>query len=223
VALGALAQLEEHLLCKQGVRGSSPLSSTPTRQNTMSTKRSDSCVPDRPLALRPGGHLGAPSPSRLTTGTSEPGLRRSPTCTPSSTRPPSPGRQRTAPPRKPCQSREKRSARADAQGTTRTSRLNDKLGRQQRKQRGPAVTRADRVLPGNVLPAVPGPSVSAVARDQVPDEAGCASARSVGQSHGWIMRGPGWSCLRSIGRANRSRPMYPALRQARIRNTATMA
>ncbi len=32
MALGALAQLEEHLLCKQGVRGSSPLSST--RQNT---------------------------------------------------------------------------------------------------------------------------------------------------------------------------------------------
>jgi hypothetical protein len=25
---GAIAQLEEHLLCKQGVRGSSPLSST---------------------------------------------------------------------------------------------------------------------------------------------------------------------------------------------------
>jgi DNA-binding beta-propeller fold protein YncE len=29
VNLGALAQLEEHLLCKQRVRGSSPLSSTP--------------------------------------------------------------------------------------------------------------------------------------------------------------------------------------------------
>ena len=28
VLLGALAQLEEHLLCKQRVRGSSPLSST---------------------------------------------------------------------------------------------------------------------------------------------------------------------------------------------------
>ena len=29
---GAIAQLEEHLLCKQGVRGSSPLSSTTTYQ-----------------------------------------------------------------------------------------------------------------------------------------------------------------------------------------------
>jgi hypothetical protein len=32
---GAIAQLEEHLLCKQGVRGSSPLSSTHlTRKNS---------------------------------------------------------------------------------------------------------------------------------------------------------------------------------------------
>jgi hypothetical protein len=30
---GAIAQLEEHLLCKQGVSGSSPLSST--RQNVL--------------------------------------------------------------------------------------------------------------------------------------------------------------------------------------------
>jgi hypothetical protein len=34
---GAIAQLEEHLLCKQGVRGSSPLSSTAsTRENFQS-------------------------------------------------------------------------------------------------------------------------------------------------------------------------------------------
>ena len=45
MALGALAQLEEHLLCKQGVRGSSPLSST--RQNTESGGVCDDPVPDR--------------------------------------------------------------------------------------------------------------------------------------------------------------------------------
>ena len=34
---GAIAQLEEHLLCKQGVRGSSPLSST--RRNPLTEDR----------------------------------------------------------------------------------------------------------------------------------------------------------------------------------------
>jgi hypothetical protein len=64
---GAIAQLEEHLLCKQGVRGSSPLSST-VRYNQVSRRFASGlvdlhkayygwrarCVPDRlPVPLRP--------------------------------------------------------------------------------------------------------------------------------------------------------------------------
>jgi hypothetical protein len=42
---GAIAQLEEHLLCKQGVSGSSPLSSTTTRQNTAAKITGRALVP----------------------------------------------------------------------------------------------------------------------------------------------------------------------------------
>jgi hypothetical protein len=47
VAPGAIAQLEEHLLCKQGVSGSSPLSSTSTRQNVAVAKSCGDRVPDQ--------------------------------------------------------------------------------------------------------------------------------------------------------------------------------
>ena len=40
IRLGGIAQLEEHLLCKQGVIGSSPIISTKNSRNQIKTQRS---------------------------------------------------------------------------------------------------------------------------------------------------------------------------------------
>ena len=55
---GAIAQLEEHLLCKQGVIGSNPFSSTIWRQNAGLPRPAFFCAHDR---IRPEAILAPPS------------------------------------------------------------------------------------------------------------------------------------------------------------------
>ena len=65
-ACGAVAQPGEHLLCKQGVRGSNPLSSTMCYRNHNSAAQDDLCDASAAdaVVLRRGNRVVDPSPYR---------------------------------------------------------------------------------------------------------------------------------------------------------------